>query len=77
MPAFCVVFIAQSKDKDLKKNIDKREELEGKVKQKKQEQGKIMREITTIERDIMEKEKELNKKRPHYIKVFTALEICY
>lgn len=57
-----------SKDKDLKKNIDKREELEGKVKQKKQEQGKIMREITTIERDIMEKEKELNKKRPHYIK---------
>lgn len=47
----------------------KRERTEEDVKTRKQEQGKIMREATTLEKKIQEKETELNKKRPMYIKV--------
>jgi len=57
-----------SKDEDFRRNSEKKLRLEGEVKTKKQEQGKVMREMTFIDADVHKKEKELNKKRPRYIK---------
>uniref|UniRef100_H2YW15 SMC hinge domain-containing protein n=1 Tax=Ciona savignyi TaxID=51511 RepID=H2YW15_CIOSA len=46
----------------------KREKYEEEIKKKKQEQGKFMRELSALEKKIQEKETELNRKRPMYIK---------
>ena len=43
------------------------------MKSRKQEQGKVMREMTFVDADIQKKEKELNKKRPRYIKVIEKI----
>lgn len=47
----------------------KAERTDDEVKSRKQEQGKMMREAAALEKKIQEKESELNKKRPMYIKV--------
>ncbi|XP_077988808.1 structural maintenance of chromosomes protein 1A-like [Glandiceps talaboti] len=56
------------KNKDVQKAMDKRESVEGKIKSKKKAMGQLTREMTSIENDIKQKEVELNKKRPQYIK---------
>ena len=63
----------QSKDEDFKRNSERKTRLEGEVKSRKQEQGKVMREMTFVDADIQKKEKELNKKRPRYIKVIEKI----
>ncbi|KAL5014287.1 hypothetical protein ScPMuIL_008557 [Solemya velum] len=52
----------------LEKENRKRERIEDEIKDKKKEQGKMVRELTKIEQQIKESEVELNKKRPLYIK---------
>ncbi|XP_078487137.1 structural maintenance of chromosomes protein 1A [Ciona intestinalis] len=59
---------ADTKNKDIRHHIRKREKYDEEIKRKKQEQGKMMRELSALERAIQEKETELNRKRPMYIK---------
>ena len=61
--------VFQAKNKDTRHQTKKKERYEEDIKKKKQEQGKIMRELSSMDKKIQEKETELNKKRPMYIKV--------
>ncbi|KAH3819553.1 hypothetical protein DPMN_121292, partial [Dreissena polymorpha] len=56
------------KNHALEKENKKRDKIEEEIKGKKKEQGKLLRELTTVESTIKECEVELNKKRPLYIK---------
>uniref|UniRef100_H2YW13 Structural maintenance of chromosomes protein n=1 Tax=Ciona savignyi TaxID=51511 RepID=H2YW13_CIOSA len=58
----------EGKNKDIRHHLRKREKYEEEIKKKKQEQGKFMRELSALEKKIQEKETELNRKRPMYIK---------
>ncbi|XP_002735243.1 structural maintenance of chromosomes protein 1A-like [Saccoglossus kowalevskii] len=58
----------KSKNKEVTKAMERRENVEQKIKAKKKDLGTLTREMTSIENDIKRKEIELNKKRPQYIK---------
>nr|CAB3266384.1 structural maintenance of chromosomes protein 1A [Phallusia mammillata] len=57
-----------TKNRDIKHHLKKREKIDEEVKKRKQEQGKFLRELSAFDKKIQEKETELNKKRPLYIK---------
>uniref|UniRef100_H2YW17 SMC hinge domain-containing protein n=1 Tax=Ciona savignyi TaxID=51511 RepID=H2YW17_CIOSA len=62
----------EGKNKDIRHHLRKREKYEEEIKKKKQEQGKFMRELSALEKKIQEKETELNRKRPMYIKCISV-----
>jgi len=60
---------SQGKNKEIKHSVKKRERCEEEIKKRKHDQGKFVRELSSLDKRIQEKETELNKKRPMYIKV--------
>lgn len=53
---------------DLQKMNGKKDKVDEQLKKKKSEQGKVAREIAIKEKSVTEKETDLNKKRPMYLK---------
>lgn len=52
----------------MQKVNSKKDKVDGQMRSKKSEHGKIVREIAVMEKAVLEKETNLNKKRPMYLK---------